>query len=382
VQSAERSAGDGVTVAIGFDAGTVTQPAARGADPLADYAPAVAGVLTLGVAGSAWLAVAHFQRRRRTATGIVIAQFDVPADLPPLAAAPLLHNPPNPVPAQMVHLAVQQALRLEGEAEGRPALRLLDRARAGHPLDTAMLDALFPADKTTRTIPKANTKFAKRMQRLVARGEREAKRRGWTTSERSPAAMRLGWASVGMLVVTLALMIWSITKDRDLLPLSIVAFAFAAIGVAFTAFVAFGRHTVLTREGAERAEYLLGVREFIRVAEADRLRMLQSVEGAERRSDGAVDVVHLYEKLLPYAMLFGEERSWARVLETSYSDSGRAPGWVDVYAGTSLASRLSSYSAPMKAAATYTPPSSSSSGGSTGGGFSGGGGGGGFSGGR
>lgn len=381
VRSGAREAGDGVTVAIGFTGGTVTQPAARQADPVADFAPAAAGALTLGVAAGAWVAVARFQRRRRIATGIIVAQFDVPADLPPLVAAPLIKGAPNPVPAQMVHLAVQGALRLEEEDGDRPSLRLLDRAQPGHPLDAAMLDALFPGDTVTRRIPRTSTKFAKRMQKLVSKGVAEAQSRGWVTAERSRAAVRLGWASIGMLVVTLALLIWTASKDRDLLPLSVVAFAAAAAGVALSVIMAFSRHTVLTPAGAERGEYLRGVREFIRVAEADRLRVLQSYEGAERRSDGSVDVVRLYERLLPYAMLFGEERSWSTVLETTYSDAGRSPGWVDGYVGASLASRLSTYSTSMNTAASYTA-SSSSSGGSTGGGFSGGGGGGGFFGGR
>ncbi|MFJ4044224.1 DUF2207 family protein [Microbacterium sp. NPDC089987] len=383
VRSGAREAGDGVTVAIGFAKGTVTQPAARQPDPVADFAPVVAGGVTLVTAAGVWVAIARMRRRRRTATGIVIAQFDVPAALPPLVAAPLIAGAPNPAPAQMVHLAVQGALRLEdeGEAEGRPALRLLDRTRSGHPLDTAMLNALFTGDTTLRRIPRTSTKFAKRMRKLVEKGAAEARSRGWVTSERSRAATALGWSSLGMLAATLALLIWTATKDRDLLPLSIIAFVLTAVGVGVSAIGAFSRHTVLTAEGAERAEYLLGVREFIRVAETDRLRMLQSVAGAERRADGSIDVIHLYEKLLPYAMLFREERSWTSVLETTYADSGRSPDWVSTYVGVSLASRLSSYSSSMSTAATYTP-ASSSSGGSTGGGFSGGGGGGGFSGGR
>ena len=84
------------------------------------------------------------------------------------------------------------------------------------------------------------------------------------------------------ILFSLALLIWTATKDRDLLPLSVVAFALAGVGAGVSAIVAFSRHTVLTPAGAERAEYLLGVREFIRVAEADRLRMLQSAAGAER----------------------------------------------------------------------------------------------------
>jgi uncharacterized membrane protein YgcG len=384
VDSGRRVAGDGTTVAIGFEAGTVTQPAARGADPVADYGAVVAGLGSVGLAIGSWASVAAFKRRRRVATGIVVAQFDVPADLPPLVAAPLIPGAPNPIPAQMVHLAVQGAVRLEDEApqpgaKKRPALRLMDRTLARDPQGTAMIDAVFPGDMTVRRIPRSSTKFAKRMDKLVRKGRSEAKRRGWSTEERVPGAVAFGWAAVAMVGVTLALLIWSTTKDRDLVALSILAVVVAVTAVGITSFVAFSKHTVLTPSGAERHEYLLGVKEFIRVAEADRLAMLQSYQGAERRGDGSVDVVHLYEKLLPYAMLFGQEKSWTAVLDTTYSDTRSRPGWIDVAAGVSISTRLSTYSTSMNAASTY---SSSSSGGSTGGGFSGGGGGGGFSGGR
>src|SRR5690606_10029306 len=50
VDSGERVAGDGVTLAIGFAAGTVTQPAARAADPVADFGSAVTGLGAVGLA--------------------------------------------------------------------------------------------------------------------------------------------------------------------------------------------------------------------------------------------------------------------------------------------------------------------------------------------
>ncbi|GAA3932394.1 DUF2207 domain-containing protein [Microbacterium soli] len=382
VESGERAAGDGVTVAIGFTAGTVTQPAARLPDPVADFGPALVGLGAIITAGGAWFSLAAMKRRRRAATGIIIAQYDVPADLPPLAAAPLIPGAPNPIPAQMVHLAVQGVLRLEEEpgAKRRPSLRLLDRDLPSDPLDRAMVAALFPGERTERRIPKSSTKFAQRMEKLVAKGRAAAMRNGWLTKERSTAAMAFGWVSITLLAATAAFLAWSAVKDRELLGLSIVALIAAGIVVAISSIVVFSRHTVLTREGALRGEHLRGVKEFIRVAEADRLRMLQSYQGAERRPDGTIDVVHLYEKLLPYAMLLGEEKSWSKVLETGYSASDSSPTWMDTAVGTSISARLSHYSSAMSSAATYTPPSSS--GGSTGGGFSGGGGGGGFSGGR
>jgi len=94
-------------------------------------------------------------------------------------------------------------------------------------------------------------------------------------------------------------------------------------------------------------------------------------------------VVHLYERLLPYAMLFGLEKQWGRVLETRYQEAGMiAPIWYPSLAANGIADlggSLSRFTSQLSSSASY---SSSSSGGSSGGGSSGGGGGGGFSGGR
>ncbi|MFD5213653.1 DUF2207 domain-containing protein [Microbacterium sp. NPDC058345] len=389
VSSGERSAGDGVTIAIGFEPGTVVQPESRRPNVVADVGPVIVAGGSLAVGAGAIGAVAAFRRRRRTATGVIIAQYDVPADLPPLAAAPLIPGADHPVPAQIVHLAVRGALRIEegasAEGEPRPSLRLLDRTAAESDLDTRMLKALFPGDKTARAIPSGSEKFSGRMAKLLAAGVKEAERRGWTTAERSPVAAVLGGISLAVLACAVGFLIWSISLDRDTLPLAVAMAIVTTVFTGVTAIIAFSRHAVLTREGAQWHEYLMGVREFIRVAEADRIRMLQSYQGAERRADGGVDTVLLYEHLLPYAMLLGEEKSWARVLEQTYADTGATPAWTDATRNAGFALWMSSFSASTQSAATYSSPSSGSSsgaGGSAGGGFSGGGGGGGFSGGR
>ena len=61
--------------------------------------------------------------------------------------------------------------------------------------------------------------------------------------------------------------------------------------------------------------HLAGMREYIRLAEADRLRVLQSPQGAMRVPVTAkIDRLHVYERLLPYAILFEQEKDWAEVL--------------------------------------------------------------------
>ena len=103
--------------------------------------------------------------------------------------------------------------------------------------------------------------------------------------------------------------------------------------------------------------------------------MLQSPQGAERVRIDSTDVrqiLWLYELLLPYAVVFGQEKQWAKELAVLYG-AGNSPAW---YAGTSGFS-AASFSSGISTLSASTSSSSSSSGGSSGGGSAGGGGGGG-----
>jgi uncharacterized membrane protein YgcG len=133
----------------------------------------------------------------------------------------------------------------------------------------------------------------------------------------------------------------------------------------------------LSAAGAEVRDHLLGLDLFIRWAEADRIRMLQSPTGAEREpvaTDDPREVLRIYERLLPYAVLFGREKEWAEHLTAAYAAAGvSAPIW---YSGSG-AFDASSFSAGIGTLSSAASSSSSTSGGSSGGGSAGGGGGGG-----
>lgn len=388
VESGSRPAGDGVTVAIGFEPGTATQPLARTPDPVADVAPIAAAVGALGLAASSWVAVSAFARRRRAATGIVVAQYDVPDSLPPLLAAAVVPGAEDVIPSEIVHLAVRGMLRIEeGTEEDEPRVRRLGEAHSPDQLDVDALEALFldaDADGVV-DLPAADEAFAARMTALQHRGTTEAQSRGLTEKARSRSAVILQWCAIGLAVAGLAFGIWSAASGRLSAIPALVVISIGAFLVLISSVYPFSKHTVLTVEGARTYEYLQGVKEFIRVADADRLRMLQSYTGAERRADGTADVIHVYERLLPYAILFGMEREWGDVLEKTYASAERGASWIGDPASFALRTQLASFVASSHSAATYSAPSagsSSSAGGSFGGGFSGGGGGGGFSGGR
>ena len=138
----------------------------------------------------------------------------------------------------------------------------------------------------------------------------------------------------------------------------------------------------LSDAGAELRNKLLGLKMFMDVAEADRIRVLQGVpefnHGAQT-AGAEVDknsVVKLYEKLLPFATIFGIEDSWNKVLAIQYTN-GTEPGFysgVGAFDAAYFASSMNSFSSGMS----LFSASSGVSGGGGGGGAGGGGGGGGW----
>lgn len=130
-----------------------------------------------------------------------------------------------------------------------------------------------------------------------------------------------------------------------------------------------------TAKGAEAKEALAGLKLYMQVAEKDRIAMLQSPNAPyAAKSDAPQQTVELFEKLLPYAMIMGVEKEWAKQFESIYTTP---PDWYGGnWAAFNTAYLVSSLNDSVGAMnSSFAAPASSSSG--SGGGFSGGGGGGG-----
>ncbi len=120
-----------------------------------------------------------------------------------------------------------------------------------------------------------------------------------------------------------------------------------------------------TAKGVLTKEYILGLKEYLSVAEKDRLEFHNAPEKNPQH----------FEALLPYAMVLGVEKQWAKQFEGIYQGN---PNWcVGFYAGNFMASdftnSLNSFGAQAKSS--FSPPTSSGAGGFAGGGGGGGGGG-------
>lgn len=138
----------------------------------------------------------------------------------------------------------------------------------------------------------------------------------------------------------------------------------------------------LTDKGVELRRYMLGLERYVSSTEKDRLAFLQGPETAQKIGftiDGSDTgkLIKLYERTLPYAILFGKEKEWGKRLGDMYQTVNEQPAWYVGQSAFSAAVFSSSLSSFSQAAASYSGSSSSSSSGGTGGGISAGGGGGG-----
>lgn len=132
-----------------------------------------------------------------------------------------------------------------------------------------------------------------------------------------------------------------------------------------------------TAQGVAVLEEIKGLKLYIETAEADRIKMLQSVDAKYApKTDAPARTVELFEKLLPFAIILGVEKTWAKEFEHIYTQppewySGNWTTFSTIYLINSIDNSVDSMSQ------SFAPAQSSSGSGMGGGGFSGGGGGGG-----
>ena len=133
-----------------------------------------------------------------------------------------------------------------------------------------------------------------------------------------------------------------------------------------------------TTKGLDMSNYLEGLKLYIEMAEKERLEFNQSTKNAPKDEKGTIK---LYEKLLPYACMFGLEESWLKEIQKYYENLDYSPDWydgTDILTYSMLNSLVSTTSSTIASSTAWQSSSSSSgSSGGGGGGFSGGGGGGG-----
>ncbi|RLK52756.1 DUF2207 domain-containing protein [Microbacterium telephonicum] len=310
----------------------------------------------------------------------IVAEYTAPRDVDALEAAVLLGRPTKAIPAEVLEQAVVGSIRiLEGEKKrwgGTPLVaELVDPQRADRD-GRMLLDGLFPtgAPGDRYEFGTQDTRFSQAAGGILSAAGKDLLERGL---RRRVSTWTRVWPLLLAALSLVGTFVFGLVAGETGVD-SWLIFALIGVGVAGVAVVvAVVFRSPLTAAGAEARDHLRGLEEFIRWAEADRIRMLQSPGGAERvavDTDDPRQMLHLYETLLPYAVVFGQEKQWSKQLVVLYAATGvTAPHW---YVGTG-AFDASSFAGGIGSLSAAATASSSTSGGSSGGGSAGGGGGGG-----
>jgi hypothetical protein len=282
---------------------------------------------------AAYAALALFVRADVARRPGRIAQYSAPAGMNLLTAAVLDRSEKRAVAAELVNLAVRGNIRFlapdagrarKGKGARRPdglGMELLD----GPPLDAEqheLLVTLFGAGRSSKRLRRFLRRDAKlgRALRSVQQGvAHRLEQAGLVGRLRRWPALVLRFACVLSFIV---FVIAALVGPEAGLWVLLAVPAAAMMVTAIWAMPAAWRR--LPPASFELRDHLAGLRDYIELAEADRLRFLQSPDGALRHGidtpDGRMEVFVLNEKLLPYAVLFGQEREWAKVLETEHRE--------------------------------------------------------------
>lgn len=416
----ELGADENVTVAIGFAQGTFNAPTPPPPPPYPWWEwvlPLLA--LLLGPFAIMFSIVMGIVARRNPDDSPVIVEYSPPVDESPTLSAGVLDVPERAFAAHVVDLAVRDVLEITASGDRQDAadfdVVLRDPSGLAHD-DRRIITTLFGSDAKrgavvdlgsfARKPPIRAVTYVRRIDEFTIQRGYRAPLPGWIASVRSFAMM----AGFGSAILLGFFLDGPPSVLRDLGETGTFIF-WGALASGFVSFIIVPflplPKTVLTRAGGAHKTYLEGIRRYLALAEEDRLRAAQTPQSADlvasgRRAYGdepnaaGTDVVNVYERLLPYAILFGMQREWVSVIRAASAvavptvarlalfDSVTSNSLSDTSSsiGRLAATPVSRGSSGSSGSSSSWSSSSSSSGGSSGGGFSGGGGGGGGFGGR
>jgi hypothetical protein len=383
---------EGMTIVVGLPPGTLHKPTffETAADTARDNWVLLLPVLTFGFLLRLWYTRGRDPRGR----GVVIAQFEAPDKLTPSEIGTILdekvHN--KDISADIINLAVKGYLKITRiEAEkllglfGKSHDYSLEKLKSERDLpngfERKLMTSLFKRDldsltnqslmkegseslvesgvsRETVRLSDLKDKFHKDLKEIRGLVYRAVVDKGYFPA--SPTKVKAIYAGIGAAVIGLGVLsgfVFGYLGIFSLVASGIMVLGFAPLMPA------------KTKKGAEARELVLGLKEYLRVAEKDRLKFHNAPEKNPKH----------FEELLPYAIALNVEDQWAAQFEDIYKEQ---PSWYYDPSGArfsspAFASDLNSFTRSASTVLASSPSSAAGGGSGFSGGGSGGGGGGG-----
>jgi len=300
----------------------------------------------------------------------IITQFDAPDKLSALEVGILIdetaHN--KDITAEIVQLAIRGYIKINRiEEKGLfrknvdyELIKLKEYDEKLSLIDEKLLEGLFGRKKTV-LLSDLKEKFIKTVKEIREDANKDLADKKYF--QKSPAKVKNIYFTVGAVMIIAGVPLGSMAGF-----IGVIGFIVSGIMI-----ILFGRiMPARTKEGVLAREHILGLKNYLEVAEKDRIAFHNAPEKNPQ----------LFEKLLPYAMVLGVESQWAKQFEGIYTQQ---PNWYSAPSGSAfnsmlLLSSLHSFNSTAQSTLYASPRSAAGggsgfSGGHSGGGFGGGGGG-------
>lgn len=373
--------GENLTFVAGFESGSFES---YKLNPLALFSliafSLIGGFLLIKSIG---LLIKHYRSAR--GRGTIVPEYLPPKDVSLMMASGVYLKSRNVISAQLIDLAVRRKVQIIEQSKAgilgdkkTYQIKLVDTKDLSEEELKLLEKTTGLAEGATYDVDKQDFAVSMAVYQVITSLKKKLLDLGYTKKIPVPAYMFY----LFIIMVVLAIICLVLSSSEIFIFLPVIFFGTVVLVLLLTLYVS----RPLTEKGAELRDYLKGMEMYIKIGESERLKVLQSPQGAEKTPVDTSDnqaIVRLYERMLPYAVLFGQEKEWGKQLEIQYQQADQTPGW---YSGSSafqagmIGSMLGGFNKSVNShMGSYGNSSSSGVGG---GGFSGGGGGGGGGGGR
>jgi uncharacterized membrane protein len=330
-----------------------------------------------GAAGIYWL------KRGRDAKGrgVIVPEYDAPDNMRPVDVGTIIDfkTDNKDITAMIIDLAIRGYIKIIEQRKERKLrsdqlsytfkLMKIDTSELA-PTEEKLLRALFANFQLHEEVSMDYMKYKLSQKALEIRKMVSTDLTGRGYFAINPLTIYTYY--VGGFVAVIVVICFILALLHGALPIWVGTVAGCGIALVFIHFL-----PARTLEGAHAKEHILGLKMYLQTAEADRLRMMQSPNAPFLVTNQPKRTVELFEKLLPFAMVLGVEKDWAKQFEDVYKSppdwyGGNMSGFNAAY----LASAVSD-SVQSSVNTAFSAPASSGTSGFSGGGAGGGGGGGG-----
>jgi len=366
---------EGLTIVVGLPKGILTKPSflKNALNIIWDNKIIFLPIMVFIILFSLWWKKGRDPKGR----GTIVAQYEPPDDLTPIEVGTIIDEKVDKrdISAEIINLAVKGYIKIKHIKKKTLIFSwgndyLFQKLKEGNHLknefEKDLLYYLFKEGKEIEgetnvieeiKLSKLKNKFYRHFQTLQKKVYENVARNGYFI--KNPNKVRAGYSLIGIIVL------FSIVFDGGMLHNNLINFvSIIATGILFIIFSFLMPKK--TKKGVLAKEQILGLKEYLMIAEKDRIKFHNAPEKNPQQ----------FEKLLPYAMVLGVEKEWAGQFKGIYQNQ---PSWYEDANMTGfnailLTNQIGNFSKTANSAL-YSKPGGGVTGGSGfgGGGFSGGG---------